>query len=56
MEQSHVAHDKRWNIGSICFPLELAYRVGGTGEIVPPNLALEFKLYLVEVLLDNNKD
>ena len=39
-----------------CFPLELAYRVGGTGEIVPPNSSLEFKLELVEVFLDNNKD
>jgi FKBP-type peptidyl-prolyl cis-trans isomerase len=40
----------------VYFLLELAYRVGGTGEIVPPNSALEFKLDLVEVLLDNNKD
>ena len=39
-----------------CFPLELAYRVGGTGEIVPPNLALEFNFDLVEIVLDNNND
>ena len=40
----------------VCFPLELANRVDGTGETVTPNYALEFKLELVEVFLDNNKD
>ena len=40
----------------VCFPLDLAYRLCGTGDIVPPSSALEFKFDLVQVLLDNNYD